>query len=191
MIRQSFVSVTLVVIVSWFLVVWESPPESFMKNNVSQINNYNSVDSYMTDSTSRRFAENGALLFLLTSSKMELLSGSAMLKLSAPKFVSVAERSSNKNTGVSFIADNGSLSSDGASLNLDGNVQAFISGIKNQSVLTSARLNYDGERRFVTASDKFTLKMPNSVISGTGLMADLNKEIFTIKSKLISTHDPI
>ena len=64
MIRQSFIGITLVVIISWFLVVWDSPPESFIRKNNSQVVQEPSVDSYMTAMTSQRFSDNGNELFI-------------------------------------------------------------------------------------------------------------------------------
>lgn len=48
MIRQSVISLILLLIVSWFLVVWDSPPESFLQKNDGQLVQKRSVDSYMT-----------------------------------------------------------------------------------------------------------------------------------------------
>ncbi len=72
MIRQSLISLSLLIIVGWFLVVWDSPPESFIRKNADQLVQKRSVDSYMTGISSRRFSETGDELFLLTSSRMEL-----------------------------------------------------------------------------------------------------------------------
>ena len=189
MIRQSFIGITLVVIISWFLVVWDSPPESFIRKNNSQVVQELSVDSYMTAMTSQRFSDNGNELFILTSSKMELLSGESHLHLSAPRFVSrIGNLEQREEKGVSFVAHSGTLSADGSKLSLNGDVVAFINGTSQQSTLTSNNLNYNSARMTLTTDGSFKLVSPELTLSGTGLNADLDKEVFRINSKVRATH---
>jgi hypothetical protein len=67
MIRQSFIGTALLIIIGWFLLVWDSPPESFMRNNTADRVQQRQVDSYMASITSQRFSATGEQLFLLTS----------------------------------------------------------------------------------------------------------------------------
>jgi LPS export ABC transporter protein LptC len=192
MIRQSFIGIILVVIISWFLVVWDSPPESFIRKNNSQVVQEPSVDSYMTAMTSQRFSDNGNELFILTSYKMELLSGETQLHLSAPRFVSrIGNLEQGEEKGVSFVANSGTLSADGSKLDLNGDVVAFINGISQQSTLTSNDLSYNSTRMTVTTSGNFKLVSPELTLSGAGLNANLDKEIFRINSKVRAIHDAI
>ena len=192
MIRQSFIGIALVVIISWFLVVWDSPPESFIRKNNSQVVQEPSVDNYMTAMTSQRFSDNGNELFILTSSKMELLSGETQLHLSAPRFVSrIGNLEQREEKGVSFVAHSGTLSADGSKLSLNGDVVAFINGTSQQSTLTSNNLSYNSARMTVTTDGGFKLVSPELTLSGTGLNADLDKEVFRINSKVRATHDAI
>ena len=56
MIRQSFIGTALLIIIGWFLLVWDSPPESFMRNNNAERVQQRQVDSYMASITSQRFS---------------------------------------------------------------------------------------------------------------------------------------
>ena len=189
MIRQSVISLILLLIVSWFLVVWDSPPESFLQKNDGQLVQKRSVDSYMTGISSRRFSARGDELFLLTSSKMELFNGESRLELSAPRFVSVTTKTDGEDTGVSFIANSGTLSEDGQQLVLKGAVEAVIAGTKNQSTMTSESLNYNASKMLITTDGKFDLITPTLSISGRGLNADLSEETFTMKSNVSAVHE--
>ena len=189
MIRQSGISLILLLIVGWFLVVWDSPPESFLQKNDDQLVQKRSVDSYMTGISSRRFSERGDELFLLTSSKMELFNGESRLELSAPRFVSVTTKTDGEDTGVSFIANSGTLSEDGQQLVLKGAVEAVIAGTKNQSTMTSESLNYNASKMLITTDGKFDLITPTLSISGRGLNADLSEETFTMKSNVSAVHE--
>ena len=64
MIRQSFVIIIMLAIVSWFLIVWDSSPQSFLPVDKTKTTASDSIESYMTGVTSRRFSESGGELFL-------------------------------------------------------------------------------------------------------------------------------
>ena len=189
MIRQSFISVILLLIVSWFLVVWDSPPESFMRKNDGQLVQKRSVDSYMTGISSRRFSDNGDELFFLTSSKMELFKGESGVVLSTPRFVTVSNKGKGEDTGVSFVANTGTLSEDGRNLVLNGDVEAVIAGKNSQSIVTSDSLEYDAPNMLITTDGNFTLTTPALSVSGKGLNANLSEEIFTMNSKVRAVHE--
>ena len=189
MIRQSFISVILLLIVGWFLVVWDSPPESFMRKNDGELVQKRSVDSYMTGISSRRFSDAGDELFFLTSSKMELFKGESGVVLSAPRFVAVTNKAKGKDTGVSFVANIGSLSEDGRKLVLNGDVEAIIGGKNSQTTMVSDSLEYDAPNMLITTDGDFTLTTPALSVSGKGLNANLSKEIFTMNSKVRAVHE--
>ena len=191
MIRQSLVLLTLLAIISWFLIIWDSPPESFLPQDKSKTTASERVESYMTNVTSRRFSENGDELFLLTSTRMELFSGNSALRLSQPKFVSVTDEASKGGKKVSFAADWGLLSNDGTMFTLNGDARAFITGSKTQSELVSDQLNYDSRNLLIISKKAFTLMTPNSSLSGVGLKANLVNEIFTVTEKLKADHNAI
>ena len=123
---------------------------------------------------------------------MELLSGETQLHLSAPRFVSrMGNLEQREEKGVSFVANSGTLSADGSKLDLNGDVVAFINGISQQSTLTSNDLSYNSTRMTVTTSGNFKLVSPELTLSGAGLNANLDKEIFRINSKVRAIHDAI
>ena len=191
MIRQSLVFVTMLTIVSWFLIVWDSSPQSFLPVDSTKTSASNSIESFMTGVTSRRFSANGDELFLLSSSRVELFSGTSVLKLSDPTFLSIINDSKEGNKRASFTANWGLMSDNGTVFSLNGDVNALITGSKNQTNISSEQLNYDSKNMLITTNKEFTLKMPNSSLSGGSLTADLSNEIFTISERLSANHDAI
>ena len=114
------------------------------------------------------------------------------MHLSAPRFVSrISNLEQREEKGVSFVAHSGTLSADGSKLSLNGDVVAFINGTSQQSTLTSNNLSYNSARMTVTTDGSFKLASPELTLSGTGLNADLDKEVFIINSKVRATHDAI
>ena len=191
MIRQSFIIVIMLAIVSWFLIVWDSSPQSFLPVDKTKTTASDSIESYMTDVTSRRFSESGGELFLLSSTRMEVFSGSSSLKLSEPKFLSIIDASNEENKRASFAANWGFLSDGGTFFTLNGDVHAVITGSKNQSKIRSELLNYDSKNMIISASRAFTLSMPNFSLSGDSLTADLINEVFTVSEGLKAHYDAI
>ena len=189
MIRQSFVIIIMLAIVSWFLIVWDSSPQSFLPVDKTKTTASDSIESYMTGVTSRRFSESGGELFLLSSTRMEAFSGSSALKLSEPKFLSIIDASNEENKRASFAANWGFLSDYGTFFTLNGDVHAVITGSKNQSKIRSELLNYDSKNMLISTSGPFTLSMPNSSISGDSLTADLINEVFTVSERLKANYD--
>ena len=191
MIRQSFIIIIMLAIVSWFLIVWDSSPQSFLPVDKTKTTASDSIESYMTGVTSRRFSESGGELFLLSSTRMEVFSGSSSLKLSEPKFLSIIDASNEENKRASFAANWGFLSDDGTFFTLNGDVHAVITGSKNQSKIRSELLNYDSKNMLISTSRPFTLSMSNSSISGGSLTVDLINEVFTVSERLKANYDAI
>ena len=191
MIRQSFIGTALLIIIGWFLLVWDSPPESFMRNNTADRVQQRQVDSYMASITSQRFSATGEQLFLLTSPKMQLFTGDSRLELTQPRFIALPKGANNKGKGVAFLADFGTLSGTGDRLSLIGNVKAVITGTEQEKILTSTSLEYQPTKMIISTEDNFTLKTVQSSLIGKGLVGDLNKDLFTIKSKVHGVHDAI
>jgi LPS export ABC transporter protein LptC len=191
MIRQSFIGTALLIIIGWFLLVWDSPPESFMRNNTADRVQQRQVDSYMASITSQRFSATGEQLFLLTSPKMQLFTGDSRLELTQPRFIVLPKGANNKGKGVAFLADFGTLSGTGDRLSLIGNVKAVITGTEQEKTLTSTSLEYQPTEMIISTEDNFTLKTVQSSLVGKGLVGDLNKDLFTIKSKVHGVHDAI
>jgi LPS export ABC transporter protein LptC len=191
MIRQSFIIVIMLAIVSWFLIVWDSSPQSFLPVDKTKTSASDSIESYMAGVTSRRFSENGGELFFLSSTRMEVFSGSSELKLSEPKFLSIIDTSNEENKRASFAANWGFLSDDGTFFTLNGDVHAVITGSKNQSKIRSELLNYDSKNMLISTTRAFTLSMPNSSLSGNSLTADLFNEVFTVSGRLKANYDAI
>ena len=191
MIRQSFIGTALLIIVGWFLIVWDSPPESFMRDSKTSVVQEIQVEGYMASITSQRFSVTGEQLFLITSPKMQLFEGDSRLELTQPRFFSLPEGPNNKGKGIAFLADFGTLSGTGDRLSLLGNVKAVITGTEQEKTLTAASLEYQLTEMIVSTEESFILKTAQSSVTGKGLVGDLNKDLFSLKSKVHGVHDAI
>lgn len=189
MIRQFLLGFSLLIMVGGFLLIWDSPPKSFMRQQQGQVEKVPSADSYMTAVTSRRFSKTGGDQLIISSPKIELYTGDSKVLMSQPSILSLDQQTGAN--AVTLNAQQGSLSNDGETLTLSGNVVAVIDGQQGSSQLSTDTLSYVPETNIATTDDRFKLVTPQVKISGKGLNANLASEVFTIKSKVQAVHDPI
>ena len=109
--------------------------------------------------------------------------------MSQPSILSIDQQTGAN--AVALNAQQGSLSNNGETLTLSGNVVAVIDGQQGSSHLSTESLSYLPETNIATTDDRFKLVTPQVKISGKGLNANLASEVFTIKSKVQAVHDPI
>ena len=187
MIRQALLTFFLALMVGGFLLIWDSPPESFVRQSGDQFEKDPRADSYMKEITSRRFSAQGNEKFSLNSPRIEFYEGSSVLAISEPEFLTY--RPSGKQ--LKLQASLGQLDSKIGVLNLDGNVRADINSGDDLAQLTTEHLTFFTETNIAQTESSFKLLAPQSNVSGSGLHIDLIKEIFTIKSNVRVIHEPI
>lgn len=189
MIRQFLLGFCLLIMVGVFLLVWDSSPQSFMRNQAGQVDKVPSAESYMTKVTSRRFSKTGGKQLVINSPKIEVFPGETGILIAQPSIISIDEQ-----TGVSRVkldAQRGVLSNNGEVLTLSGDVVAVVDGQQGNTKLSTTTLGYQPATNIATTEDRFKLVTPQVRISGKGLDADLANEVFTIKSKVRAVHDPL
>ncbi len=189
MIRQFLLGVGLLIMVGGFLLVWDSPPQSFMRTQQGQVEKVPSADSYMIAVSSRRFSKTGSEQLLINSPKIELFSGDSNALILQPSIVSIDEQTGAK--AIALNAQQARLSDDGETLTLNGNVIAVINGEQGNSTLSTETLSFLPATNTAATEDRFKLVTPQVKISGQGLDANLANKVFTIKSKVHAVHDPI
>jgi LPS export ABC transporter protein LptC len=177
MIRQALLTFILALMVGGFLLIWDSPPESFIRQKDGQFENDSRADSYMNEITSRRFSSEGSEKFSLSSPRIEFFEGSSVLTLAEPVFLTQQPHGKP----LALQADRGQLN----------NVRADIYSRGDLAVLTTERLSYLIDSNIAKTDSAFKLLAPQSNISGSGLYIDLLKETFIIKSKVRVTHELI
>jgi len=187
--KQFFFLVGLAVITGGFLLVWDSPPESFLRPQTGKVDKLPSADSYMINITSYKFSKDGDKQFSLKSSKMSLFNKKSQLILEKP--VLVAKQMVEESGELNVIADSGSLSKDTQIFEFTGQVNANWETTDGQILLTSGRLTYSVPSSTAKAYDGVQLKTPQAEITGKTLSADFQTEIFTIESSVRAVYEPI
>ena len=187
MIRQALLTFVLALMVGGFLLIWDSPPESFIRQKDGKFENNPRADSYMKEITSRRFSSEGAEELTIDSPRIEFFEGSSILTLSEPTFI--IQQSLGQS--LKLQASQGQLNSAIGRLDLEGDVRAESNKNDGLGQLTTDRLTYFTDTNIATTESPFKLLTPQSVVTGSGFHVDLIKETFIIKSNVRVTHEPI
>jgi len=187
MIRQALLFTTVALIVAGFVLIWDSPPESFLRQANHQFEEKPNADSFMTNITSRRYSVAGNEKFSLNSPRIEFFEGDASITMVDPNF---ATRTS-AGRPLALSAAHGTLNTTEDRLDLDGNVLAHIELEESAAELTTEQLTYLTESNVATTEAAFKLITPTSKTSGVGLRANLIEETFAIQSKVKVTYEPM
>lgn len=186
MIRQALLTVFLAFMIGGFVLIWDSPPEAFLRQTSSQMDKNPQADSYMTAVISRRFSELGGEQFSLSSPRIEFFQGESTVKVQQPRFLAQG----NASQPIALTADSGRLDNASGRLDLQGDVLAQINTEEDVATLTTERLSYFVDSSVATTDQPFNLLSEQGKASGTGLKIDLVNETFSIQSKVKVTHDP-
>ena len=84
MIRKLLYTLTIIFLLSWFAYVWDSPPESFLKKQSETVFQEDQIESFITDSTTQIFSNDGNQVLIMNASKLEILDGENIIKLYDP-----------------------------------------------------------------------------------------------------------
>jgi LPS export ABC transporter protein LptC len=187
MIRQALLTFILALMVGGFLLIWDSPPESFISQRGDQFEKDPRADSYMKEITSRRFSAEGGEKFSISSPRIEFFTGSSTLTLDEPVFIT----RSPLGKPLKLQASQGQMDSTLGILDLDGNVRADIDSRGKLARLTTEHLTFLTDSSVALTDSSFELLSAQSNVSGSGLHIDLIKEVYTIKSKVRVTHEPL
>ena len=192
MINHVLFSAFLVFFVGGFLLVWDSSPDSFMRNQSPQVDSIPRADSYMTDIISRQFSDTGKEKFILSAPKVELFSNTSETLLTEPELISFRHKAGlAKTKTVRINAKNGALTGTGEILTLTNNVVATVEAAQGKTQLNTERLVYVPSSETASTAAPFDLLSPQVKISGKGLEADFSNQKYTLKSEVQAVHEPI
>jgi LPS export ABC transporter protein LptC len=192
MINHVLFSAFLVFFVGGFLLVWDSSPDSFMRNQSPQVDSIPRADSYMTEIISRQFSDTGKEKFILSAPKVELFSDTSETLLTEPELISFRHKAGlAKTKTVRINAKNGALTGTGEILTLTNNVVATVEAAQGKTQLNTERLVYVPSSETASTAAPFDLLSPQVKISGKGLEADFSNQKYTLKSEVQAVHEPI
>jgi LPS export ABC transporter protein LptC len=189
MIKQFFFTGLLILIAGSMLLVWDSPPESFLRPETNLVDKLPSAETYMTNIQTLIFSSDGSKKYTLTATEMALFSNQIEAKLLAPSFVAL--EIDNQHSEVNVTANQGLISKRSQAIQFMGNVKANWQVDKGSTVLTAGTFIYSMKEDIASAANGIQLVTPESSISGDSFSADFKTELLKIESGVRATHDAI
>ena len=186
MIKQLLLWFSALLLAGGFALVWDSPPESFLRQQKPKVNRVSDADSYMTGVTSYRYNHDGARNLTIHSPRLEFYQRGKSVQLSDPQVNAITQNGEK----ITLTASYGQYVGEANQLSLYQKVNAVVAGKQGDTTMNSSQMEYDVDRNTISIADQFTLQTPASTVSGRGLQAELNQQSYKIKADVRATHDP-
>ena len=188
MIRQIFfVSVSLLML-GWFLIVWDSPPESFLQQKNKKIFTQDSIESFMTNSETQIYSNNGEKMLTLKATKLESLEGEKILTLYEPRAIGSNQNESFEISSFSLSSEKGTFDPEKGDLKLFNSVEGILKTSAGQRNLSSPSINYNIPTMALTSNSRFNLQEKNHEITGEKFLIDLKNNDTILFSKINATN---
>ena len=188
MIRQIFfVSVSLLML-GWFLIVWDSPPESFLQQKNKKIFTQDSIESFMTNSETQIYSNNGEKMLTLKATKLESLEGEKILTLYEPRAIGSNQNESFEISSFSLSSEKGTFDPEKGDLKLFNSVEGILKTSAGQRNLSSPSINYNIPTMALTSNSRFNLQEKNHEITGEKFLIDLKNNNTILFSKISATY---
>ena len=188
MIRQIFfVSVSLLML-GWFLIVWDSPPESFLQQKNKKIFTQDSIESFMTNSETQIYSNNGEKMLTLKATKLESLEGEKILTLYEPRALGSNQNESFEISSFSLSSEKGTFDPEKGDLKLFNSVEGILQTSTGQRNLSSSSINYNIPTMALSSQNRFNLQEENHEITGEKFLIDLKNNNTILFSKISATY---
>ena len=188
MIRQIFfVSVSLLML-GWFLIVWDSPPESFLQQKNKKIFTQDSIESFMTNSETQIYSNNGKKMLTLKATKLESLEGEKILTLYEPRALGSSQNESCEISSFSQSSKKGTFDPEKGDLKLFNSVEGILQTSAGQRNLSSSSINYNIPTMALSSQSRFNLQEKNHEITGEKFLIDLKNNNTILFSKISATY---
>ena len=188
MIRQIFfVSVSLLML-GWFLIVWDSSPESFLQQKNKKIFTQDRIESFMTNSETQIYSNNGKKMLTLKAAKLESLEGEKILTLYEPRAIGSSQNESFEISSFSLSSQKGTFDPDKGDLKLFNSVEGILQTNAGQRNLSSSSINYNIPKMALSGQSNFNLQEKNYEITGEKFLIDLKNNNTILFSKISATY---
>ncbi len=190
-IKNAILAGLLVIALAAFVIFWDAKPEIFMAKKQPPVSALSSADSYMKNTVTRKFNEQGQPAFLLTSTEGEYFQAQNRFVMAAPQVLAHAsvegEQPWHLSAKQSVILDNGQR------IDMQGEVYAWqqvgpvISDKKTE--ISTPFLSYYPDSQLADTDKPISLKTPGHKIDGTGFKGDFAAQTYQILSRVKGRHN--
>ena len=150
-----------------FLLIWDSPPESFLKQSEGRPEKIPLADSYMRQVRARVFSLDGKEQFSMQSPQIKFFRNVSEIFISSPNVTS-RENSGRK---VEISAKSALLNQINYQIELSGNVRINAGLGNNRAMLETEKLTYFPDEGLVVNDREFVFKNNIGKVFGVGIEA--------------------
>lgn len=190
-IKNAILAGLLVIALAAFVIFWDAKPEIFMAKKQAPVSALSSADSYMKNTATRKFNEQGRPAFLLTSTEGEYFQAQNRFVMAAPQVLAHAsvegEQPWHLSAKQSIILNNGQR------IDMQGEVYAWqqvgpaIADKKTE--IATPFLSYYPDSQQADTDKPISLRTPGHKIDGTGFKGDFAAQTYQILSRVKGRHN--
>ena len=188
MVRKTLYTLITIFILSWFVYVWYSPPESFLKKQIETVFQEDQIESFITDSTTQIFSNNGNQVLIMNASKLEILNGENIIKLYDPSTFGSNQDLSAIYSGFSMSSKFGTFDTTKKELILSDSVKGTFKTKEEEQNIVTHSIQYNLSEMIISSYDQFSLTAENYEILGKGITINLSNGKTTISSSINSIY---
>ena len=188
MIRKISYTLITIFILSWFVYVWYTPPESFLKKQSETVFQEDQIESFITDSTTQIFSNNGNQVLIMNASKLEILNGENIIKLYDPSTFGSNQDLSAIYSGFSMSSKFGTFDTTKKELILSDSVKGTFKTKEEEQNIVTHSIQYNLSEMIISSYNQFSLTAENYEILGKGITINLNNGKTTISSSINSIY---
>ncbi len=171
-----------------FLLFWEQIPGLIANRDRPGAPELPTADSYMNDTLTRKFDENGRLAYRLTTAESAYFDPRKAAVLTTPRLLAMSDPSTGEPWHLK--ADTGVLHNAERRVELRDQVVVWRNGPQGKNELRTSKLVYYPDSGRLQTDQPLTLRSPTSNTEAIGLEADLNQQVYRLLSKVRSVHRP-
>lgn len=181
--------VAIGVALSVFVVFWDSPPEVFLSKNKSSEAALSRANSYMINSQTRRYNEQGMLTFNLNTVRGQFFEGQNKFVMDKPE----VRTNSKSPDGAPWhlTANNGVVFNRGERVVMRGDVLAWQEAQDGNTQIKTPELTFYPDQDRAETDREVYLSSPGTTLNGTGMKANFEEQTFQLLSKVKSKHRAI
>lgn len=188
MVRKILYTLIIIFILSWFVYVWYTPPESFLKKQIETVFQEDQIESFITNSTTQIFSNSGNQVLIMNASKLEILNGENIIKLYDPSTFGSNQDLSAIYSGFSMSSKFGTFDTSKKELILSDSVKGTLKTKKEEQNIVSHSIQYNLPEMVISSDNQFSLTAENYEILGKGITINLNNGKTTISSSINSIY---
>jgi len=189
-IKNAFLAGLLVIALAAFVIFWDAKPEIFMRQKQPPVSTLSSADSYMKNTVTRKFNDQGRPAFLLTSIEGEYFQAQNRFVMSAPQVLAHPSKAGKQPWHLT--AQQSVILNNGQQIDMLGEVYAWqqvgLEHSDKKTEIESPFLSYYPDTQQANTDKHISFKTPGHTIKGTGFKGDFAAQTYQILSRVKGRH---